>query len=170
MSGTPFDPEVTFTRLTRTDGGLLTKTIRPDGKGGIVKTPAAAMTAGTAETVALPFSEFGTYLRSLKPEQALAHGVCGRTRANIVSAAKFTGQPNTVTRSKEYFHYPDDGWACAMLDHDPAPGQDALSPAQLFDAVAAVWPAFADLPKVVTGSTSARGNCQRSAGSWAKTR
>ena len=154
MSGTPFDPEVTFTRLTRTDGGLLTKTIRPDGRGGIVKTPAAAMTAGTAETVALPFSEFGPFLRSLKPEQALAHGVCGRDRTNIVSAAKFTGQPNTVTRSKEYFHYPD-GWGVAMLDHDPAPGRDALSPAQLFDAVTAVWPAFADLPKVVTGSTSA---------------
>ena len=150
----PFDPKVTFTRLTRTDGGLLTKTIRPDGKGGIDKKPAAAMTAGTAETVSLPFSEFGTFLRSLKPEQAIAHGVTGRDHVNVVSAAKFVGQPNTVTRSKKYFHYPD-GWGVAMFDHDPAPGRDALSPAQLFEAVTAVWPEFADLPKVVTGSTSA---------------
>jgi len=149
----PFDPKVTLTRLARTDGGLLTKAIRPDTHGGIVKTPAAAMTAGTAETVSLPFSKFGPFLRSLKPEQAIAHGVTGRDHVNVVSAAKFTGQPDTICRTKEYFKY-SDGWGVAMLDHDPAPGQDALSPAQLFEAVAAVWPEFADLPKALTGSTS----------------
>ena len=42
-----------------------------------------------------------------------------------------------------------------MFDFDPKPGRGALSLAQLFDAVTAVWPEFADLPKVVTGSTSA---------------
>lgn len=153
MSGTPFDPEITCTVLTRTDGGLLTKAIRPDGHGGVVKTPAAAMTAGTAETVSKPFSEFGAYLRSLKPEQAIAHGVTGYDRRNIVPKSRFTGQPDTITRSKEYFKY-SGGWGLAMLDHDPAPGRDALSPAELFDAITAVWPEFADLPKVVTGSTS----------------
>lgn len=152
MSGALFDSEVTCTVFTR-EGGLLTKTIRPDGRGGVIKEPAAAMTAGTAETVALPFSEFGAFLRRLKANQALAHGVCGRDRVGIVSAAKFTGQADTICRTKEFFRYLD-GWGIGMLDHDPKPGQDALSPAQLFEAVTAVWPEFADLPKVVTGSTS----------------
>lgn len=147
-----FDPVVAFTVFTR-EGGLLTKTIRPDGNGGIIKEPAAQMTAGTAETVSLPFSEFGTFLRSLKHKQAISHGVCGRDHANIVSTAKFTEQPGTICRKKEFFHY-SGGWGIGMFDHDPKPGRDALSPAQLFDAVSAVWPAFADLPKVVTGSTS----------------
>ena len=149
---TSFDPIITLTVLTN-KGGLLTKTILPDGVGGIVKEPAAAMTAGTAETVSLPFNEFGAFLRSLKPNQAIAHGVCGHDRADIVSAAKFTGQTGAITRTKKFFRYPD-GWGIGMLDHDPAPGRDALTPAQLFEAVSAVWPAFADLPKVITGSTS----------------
>ena len=149
----PFDPAVTLTRFSR-EGGLLTKTIRPNGQGGIVKEPAAQMTAGTAETVSLPFSEFGAYLRSLKPNQAIAHGVCDRATTNVVSVSNFTRQPDTICRTKEFFRYPA-RWGIGMFDYDPKPGQDALSPAQLFDAVTAVWPEFADLPKVVTGSTSA---------------
>lgn len=149
----PFDPAVTLTRFSR-EGGLLTKTIRPNGQGGIVKEPAAQMTAGTAETVSLPFSEFGAYLRSLKPNQAISHGVCDRATTNVVSVSNFTRQPNTICRTKEFFRYPD-GWGVGMFDFDPKPGRGALSPAQLFDAVTAVWPEFADLPKVVTGSTSA---------------
>ena len=146
------NPVITFTCLT-SKSGLLTKTVKPNGRGGFDKVPAAQMTAGVAETVTLPFSKFGPYLRTLDTDQAIAHGVTGHDRVNVVSEAKFTGQPNTITRSKEYFKY-SDGWGVAMLDHDPRPGQTPLTVEQLIDAVSREWPEFRALPKWSTPSTS----------------
>ena len=50
--------KISFTEITR-HGGPLSKTIRPDGKGGIVKEPAANMTHGTMQRVVMPFEELG---------------------------------------------------------------------------------------------------------------
>lgn len=149
-----FDPQISFTRFTR-EGGLLTKRICLDENGKIIKIPAAQMTSGVAETIHIPFREFGKFLRMLQPDQAIAHGVTGHASINDVSASKFTGQPNTITRSKEYIKY-SEGWGVAMLDHDPKPGgQSALAVDELIEAVTAVWPGFRLLPKWWTPSTSA---------------
>ncbi len=75
---------VTFTTITNTKG-LLTKTIKPDGKGGIIKTPAANMYWGIAEEIEIPFAELGEYLRSLSQNQAIAHGLTGLKQVNIIS-------------------------------------------------------------------------------------
>ena len=144
--------KVSFTEITRS-GGPLSKTIRPDDKGGIVKKPAANMTRGTARTVSIPFKEFGPYLRTLKPNQAIVHGVCGHDEIKIVSQAKFTGQPNTITRSKEFFHYPD-GPGIGMFDHDPKPGQKTLSPDKLLEIICQVAPSFRNAMTWSTPSTS----------------
>ena len=152
MTAPTFDPEVSFTVFTNPNG-LMTKTVTPNGRGGTDKKPAAQMWEGVAETVTKPFSEFGPFLRTLDTSQAIAHGVCGRDRVNVVSAGRFHGQPHTITRSLEYFKFPD-GWAVGMLDYDLGEGQEPLTQQQLFDAITEVWPAFRDLPKWVTGSTS----------------
>lgn len=145
--------KVFFTEVTRR-GGPLSKTIRPDGKGGIVKTPAACMTSGTARTITIPFEEFGPYLRTLKPNQAIVHGsVCGHDEIKIVSRAKFTGQDGTITRSKDFFHYPD-GPGIGMFDHDPKPGRKALSPDELLEIICQVAPSFRNAMTWSTPSTS----------------
>ena len=144
--------KVFFTEITR-HGGPLSKTIRPDGKGGIVKKPAASMTRGTARTVTIPFEGFGPYLRTLKPNQAIVHGVCDHAEIKIVSRAKFTGQEGTITRSKEFFHYPT-GPGIGMFDHDPKPGQKALSPDELLKIICQVAPSFRNALTWSTPSTS----------------
>lgn len=144
--------EVTFTEITRC-GGPLSKTIRPDGQGGITKTAAANMTSGTAKTLTMPFKEFGAYLRTLEPNQAICHGVCGHDEIKLVCRAKFKGQPGTITKTKEFFHYPA-GPGIGMFDHDPKPGREALSPDELIEIICRVCPDFKNVPTWSTPSTS----------------
>ena len=148
----PFDPEVSFTVFTNPNG-LMTKTVNPNGRGGVDKKPAAQMWEGAAETVTKPFSEFGPFLRTLKRHQAICHGVTGHDHVRVVSVARFTEQPGTITRTKEYFKY-STGWGLAMLDHDPKPRQTPLTVEQLIAAAASEWPEFRALPKWSTPSTS----------------
>jgi len=144
---------VRFTLLTNAEG-LLTKTIKPDGLGGIVKTPAANMYAGMAEEIEIPFAELGQHIRSLEPNQAIAHGLTGHRRVNVVSAESFAGQPGTITRTKEFFRY-SPGPGLGLFDHDPKEGQAALTPDELINATCEAWPGFAELPTICTPSTSA---------------
>lgn len=146
--------KITFSVVANKDG-CLTKTIRPDGKGGIVKTPAAHMTQGTVMKVEMPFNEVGAFNRNLSDNQALVHGVCGHDVAHVVSEKRFKNQPETVTRTKKFFHYPE-GAGLMMFDHDPVPGQRSYTPAKLVEVIGGVWPGFKQLPKMVTPSTS---NC-----------
>lgn len=147
------DPEVSFTVLTNVDG-LLTKSIRPDGNGGIVKDPVAHLTQGTAERVTIRFSTLGLFIRGLAKNQAIAHGITEYDKVDIVSASRYTGQPRTVTRSKEYFSYPA-GWGLGMFDHDPKPGQRVLTPEEFREIIGNIWPIFSKFPTVTTSSTSA---------------
>lgn len=146
------EENITFTLITNSHG-VLTKTIEPDGKDGITKTPAAHMADGWAETVQVPFTKFGPYLRGIEPNQAIVHGVCGHDKVRVVSAINFTGEPGTITRSKEFFRYPD-GPGIGMFDHDPKPGQDALSPEQFIDTLSTVCPEFRSVSTWWTPSTS----------------
>jgi len=159
------DDLVTFTTIENTRG-LLTKSIRPNGQGGIVKTPAAQLVEGIAETTEIPFSELGQYLRSLQPNQAIAHGVTGRRRPRILSEYRYktvlsslTGndlvkfQAETITRTQKFFHY-NEGPGLGMFDHDPKPGHPALNPDEFISAICEVWPDFRSLPTVYTPSTS----------------
>ncbi len=145
--------DITFTVITNNNGRLLTKTISPDGNSGIVKKSAAYLADGTAKTVQMPFADFGPFLRSLSPNQAIIHSVCGHDSINIVSAANYRGQANTITRSLEHFYYPG-GPGLGMFDHDPKPGQQALGPDEFISIICKVWPEFQSIPKWWTPSTS----------------
>lgn len=144
---------ITFSEITNSNG-FLTKTIRLDGKGGIVKTPGAHLTKGIVKTVQMPFDEMGGYIRSLTNNQALVHGVCDYKIAHVVSERQFRDQPETVTRTKKFFGYPEEGAGLMMFDHDPIPGQTSYTPTELVEIISGAWPGFKQLPKMVTHSTS----------------
>lgn len=104
--------------------GILTKRMKlADGQ--LVKDASECrMSKGRAETVTLAPAEFGTFLQTLKPNQAIAHGICGHNKALIVSKAKENGARAAnglpiIARSKEHFRY-QDGPGLLMLDHDKA--------------------------------------------------
>jgi hypothetical protein len=150
--------KISFTLITRTNGPL-SKTIKPDGKGGIIKTPAANMTRGTMQRVVMPFLDFGPYLRTLKANQAIAHGVPVNHQGD--DDQKFniglTGKeipPYQLSRSKKHLAYPQDTACLAMFDHDPKPGQKSLSPEEFIDIIIKEVPDFAKLPTWHTPSTS----------------
>lgn len=144
---------IIFSKITNLDGPL-TKTIRPDGNGGIMKESSAHLTRGTSEVIDLPFGEFGPFLRTLKSNQAICHGVTTSIgQVNIITARKFSGQPGTVTRTLEHFHY-SDGIGVGMFDHDPKPGQKALTPDMFLDIIYKVYPDFKKVPLWTTPSTS----------------
>jgi hypothetical protein len=146
--------KIQFTKVTNTDG-ILTKTITPDDKGGIIKQPAATLIQGKSKTISMPFEEFGLYLRKLNLNQALTHGIADHDgEINIVTIGKYSGQPGTITRSKDFFHYPD-GTGLGMFDHDPKPGQPQLSPDKFLQILYSIYPDFSKLPTWTTPSTSA---------------
>ncbi len=144
--------EVTFTKITNSKG-LLTKEIRPDGNGSIVKKSAANLHQGIAETIRMPFAEFGHFLRSLKTNQAICHGISGHRKIQIKTQAHYRGQPHTITRTKEFFKFPPEA-GIGMFDHDPKPGQKELDPKELINIVCDVYPDFGKLPTCSTSSTS----------------
>lgn len=145
---------ITFSVLTNTNG-LLTKTIRPDGIGGIIKHPAANLMRGKAETISMPFEEFGHYLRTLNPNQALSHGITEHDGViNLVTIGKYSGQSGTIARTKNFFHYPD-GTGLGLFDHDPKPGQPKLSPDKFLKTLYSIYPDFKKVPTWTTPSTSA---------------
>jgi len=137
------------------DGGSLTKIIGLNSsRNGIDKDASQCrMSTGSVETVTIPFDRFGSYLRELNSSQAIAHGICGYSAARVVSEKNFLDQPGTVTRTKKYFRY-STGPGLGVFDHDPKPGQVALTPEEFRKIVVGVCPDFQDVATVYTPSTS----------------
>jgi len=137
-----------------TDNGILTKKIGMDSEGKIRKYPGQiTMARGTAITVTMTLPEFPDYLMGLGFNQAIGHGICGLEKTKIVSIENFRNQPGTITRSKDFFHYPEDT-ALAMIDYDPDDGQPERGYQEIIKIINSVYPGFAAIPKVLTYSTS----------------
>jgi len=148
------DVIVSFTEFTKI-GGILTKKISYTPQGEFRKDPSECwMSSGAARTVRLKFSEFPEYLQGVQLNQAIAHGICGYDKVKIVSADNFSNQPGTITRTKDFFHYNPDGPALGMIDYDPDDGQPQRTYEDVIYIINSVCPGFADIPKVLTYSTS----------------
>ena len=150
---------VSFTVVTRTDGQPVSKIISPDGQGGILKKPAANISQGCMQRVTKPFEEFGPFIRSLKSNQAIAHGVPVNHGGDDYQAFAFgvvgrENPPHRLSRSLKHLAYPADTSCLCMFDHDPKPGQQPLSPEDLIEAICKVVPEFADCPTWCSPSTS----------------
>jgi hypothetical protein len=150
---------VSFTVVTRTDGRPISKIISPNGQGGITKLPSANIWQGTMQRVVMPFIEFGTFIRSLKSNQAIVHGVPVNHGGDDYQEFAFgvvgkENPPFRLSRSMQHLAYPTDSSCICMFDHDPKPGQQPLSPEALIEAVCKVVPEFVECPTWSTPSTS----------------
>ena len=121
--------------------------------------PMANMTHGTMQRVEMPFEEFGPYLRTLEPNQAIAHGVPYNHSGedNQVFKIGLRGNerpPDLLSRSKNHLEYPKNTACLAMFDHDPKPSQQPLSVEEFLSIIVKVAPRFVHYPTWHTPSTS----------------
>lgn len=141
-----------LTSIEKADGPLTKIISLRDGK--VFKDASQCyLTRGRADQHEIILSDLPTLLRGLKHNQALVHGVSGHTSINILSERLFSGQPGTVTRTKDYFHFVD-GEGSAFFDHDPKLGQPALSREDFIRTLSKVCPAIGSIGHVWTPSTS----------------
>jgi hypothetical protein len=150
---------VSFTVVTRTDGRPVSKIISPDGQGGITKQASANISQGTMKRVAIPFKDFGPFIRSMKNNQGIVHGVPVNHGGDDYQEFDFglVGQenpPSRLSRSQKYLAYPTDTAFICMFDHDPKPEQNPISPEDFIEAICKEVPDFANCPTWHTPSTS----------------
>jgi putative DNA primase/helicase len=158
---------ISFTCFSKNQG-ILTKRMKlADGQ--LVKDASdCRMSAGRAETVTLAPEQFGAFLQELKPNQAIAHGICGHSTALIVSKARENGaRPANdglpiIARTKKHFRYPE-GPGLLMLDHDKARDNavsldakavQAYSPDELVEIISGFFPEIKEAAYVAACSTS----------------
>jgi len=150
---------ISFTVVTRTDGQPVSKVITPDGQGGITKKAAANISQGSMQRVTMPFEEFGPFIRELKCNQAIVHGVPVNHGGDDyqefkIGLAGMENPPHQLSRTKKHLAYPTDTNCVCMFDHDPKPGQEPLSPDELIELICNEAPEFYGCTTWSTPSTS----------------
>lgn len=113
-----YTPNVVFTLVSSVK--TLTKKYLLNGDQVEVKTAANMYEGEHKQITVSTASAFAEVLQTLKPNQALVHGVAPLDRPNILSKTKWyeAGQPaDTVTRSNTFFSWPSGG-GVMMLDFD----------------------------------------------------
>jgi hypothetical protein len=160
---TPLDATTTsfsLSVLTATKGNA-SKRLVPDVAGKPIRDPAHSLgiSAGRIEHVRVPgLAGLADLLQRVSSKQALVHGVPINSAPGavfkLVVAAKFTGAPGTLARTKACLQYPT-GPHLLMLDRDPEPEAEPIAHAEdLLRRMASVLPAFADVGWLATSSTS----------------
>ncbi|MDQ7830267.1 MAG: hypothetical protein RDU30_00915 [Desulfovibrionaceae bacterium] len=147
------------TIFTSTNPSRLSKGFSLGAEGNLVKKTGGTMVEGVALTVRFEnITRFAEMLPALRPDQALAFGVCGHDKARVVSQEKLqkipAGDVPVVARTREAFAYPA-GPAILMIDYDPRKdGTLPLSDDALLATLFEVCPALRDAPLVLTHSAS----------------
>ena len=157
-----------FTVVTKSNG-ILTKKCGKDGAGKFYKDGSECrMSAGTGEVIETTLKDFPDAINNLNHSQAIVHGIPKDNESgaipdhfNIESEKNFTGQPNTISRTKQFFDYPKDSNRLFMVDYDPPKDRDkdkastALSSiANVMNAISSVIDGYDKAEKVITYSTS----------------
>ena len=105
------------TRLTNYNG-LLAKRFQLGADGTLIRSTAAFLERGRAETLHIDgLTAFAQVLATLEHNQALAYGVTGRESVELVKKAEVHEHPRAIARSREFFAYHSDP-AILMLDYD----------------------------------------------------
>lgn len=153
---------LSFTRFTSTRPERLTKIIRRDEAGHLVKQPGADMAEGTAEPLAVhDLHALAAMLDELEPAQAVGWGVPkgaapGACLAVVTREALADGghPAGTIARDRAHFQYPA-GPGLMMLDHDGGHEDEALTLDELRARLLDACPALADAPMLWRPSASA---------------
>jgi hypothetical protein len=151
-----------FTRYTSTAPERLTKTLRMDEAGQLVKQAGADMVQGTAEHMCVAnLSELAQVLDALKPNQAVGWGVPKSSQPgsvlNVVTKDQRYQQPdipNLIARDREHVEYLNSP-GLMMLDHDGGHDGEALSAEELRVRLIMACPCLADAPMLCRLSASA---------------
>ena len=145
-----------FTIFTSHFPEKLSKTIRLDEHGKVVKEPGGAMSSGSAQTVEAHTPEaFLRLLKNLTPAQALGFGILTRDRARSPICSKEKPTRGAAPRTKEHFAWPA-GPGVLMLDYDPRPGAEAMAKEELLEALYHIAPGVQRVPHIWTPSA---GSC-----------
>ena len=109
--------KVKITVVTKSNGPMV-KTITLT-KGKVTRSAADCwMSKGQAETVEISVDQMPKLLQNLNSSQAIIPGVCGRSKAQIVSLKDYDPAGDTICRSKDFFHYPKDQPGLLLIDKD----------------------------------------------------
>jgi putative DNA primase/helicase len=158
--------QISFTLFSK-DKGILTKRMKLENGQLDKDASECRMSRGRAETVTLAPEQFGAFLQGLKQNQAIAHGICGHSKVEIVSKSRETGAKSrgglpVIARTKEHFRYPE-GPGLLMLDHDKARDNavsldakalTAYSPDKLAEIISNFFPEIKQAAYVAACSTS----------------
>lgn len=150
---------IPLTVFTATNPERLSKGFTLDADGGMVKQPGGLMIEGMAVTVRPEdMTAFAGLLPTLRPDMALAFGVCAHDTARIVPEAKLATTPKgdmpVIARTREAFSY-SAGPAIMMMDYDPPKdGTPPLNDDELLTALCGICPALRHAPLVLAHSAS----------------
>ncbi|NMG32137.1 hypothetical protein, partial [Aromatoleum evansii] len=140
----------------------LSKAFRLAADGTLARESGGVLVSGQAQQMAVKnLSEFSEILTSLTPAHAAAFGIARFAAVRIVPKRE-VNHPNLVnnpselpivSRTREHFAWPA-GPGLMMLDYDPAPGCEALSPQAWRDILYGVWPQLQHAPHLWRPSAS----------------
>jgi hypothetical protein len=152
-----------LTRFTSARPERLTKVLRLDDAGHLVKQAGADMVQGTAEhlLVAGGLTALAQILDALQPHQAVGWGVPkasvpGTCRAVVTrdELAAHEGDPNTIARDRAHFEFAA-GPGVLMLDHDGGFEGEELTVDELRARLLTACPSLTDAPMLWRPSASA---------------
>lgn len=146
MSTLPITP---FSVSVYTSSKPLGKLITRQSDGSVKKVSLGQIVDGTVQAKELPsLIDFAALRASLTTLQALGYGTTGHQVAKVVTkrvlarmsdAARAALEVPVVARDSLHLKFTS-GPGVLMLDHDPAPGKDAMTAEQLRDAVIEAMP------------------------------
>lgn len=144
-----------FTLITSQYPNILAKTHYLNEKNEYQCRTSAHMSDGIAETSTVnSATEFAEILKNANTNQAICTGITQFAIVKIVSQQLFSNQQNTITRTKEHFHFNEGAPGILILDYDPQKNSQALSKDQFMEIITEAIPDLNNYAYVWTTSSS----------------
>lgn len=147
---------VTFTKISASNPGQLSKSFTLLADGNLQKEKAGQLIEGVFEVLSFgSVKEFANFLPNLKKNEALCYGRPASDLGTIKSK-KYKAKTKdhfAITRSRECFDWPK-GKAVFFGDYDPAPGTIELTPQEVQLRLIEVIPELVNAPMVLWHSAS----------------
>jgi hypothetical protein len=143
--------KVKITVATKSNGPMV-KTISL-AKGKVTKSAADCwMNKGQAETVEISIDQMPKLLQNLNSSQAIIPGVCGRSKAQIVSLKDYDPEGNAIAicRTKDFFHYQKGQPGLMLIDKDDSECTDE----ELMGILEEAAPGISKCARVTSHSTT----------------
>ncbi|SJM95849.1 Phage/plasmid primase, P4 family (modular protein) [Crenothrix polyspora] len=126
--------------------------------GAIKKNAAAQMYSGNAERVTMPFSKFPEVLAAATSKEAVVFGTHATSypdKVKITTKGSEKPENDTISRTKDFYAYPENQAGVLMIDHDPSEYGQLFNLESLLAKLTEIHPEIAQAARVVRGSVSA---------------